>query len=90
MRDLFCCIFHKKLQKCPLPCPYVEDYAKRASLKKDSSDDLRLRSTAPKAVGIANLSLYISKPVTDIYLKHVTVEQHMKEIYYLEPKKLLL
>ena len=60
-------------------------------MKKDSSDDLRLRSTAPKAAGIANLLLYIiSKPVTVIYLKHVAVEQHMKEIYYLEAKKLLL
>ena len=29
----------------------------------------------------------ISKPVTDIYLKQVTVEQHMKEIYYLKVKK---
>ena len=32
----------------------------------------------------------ISKPVTDIYLKQVTVEQHMKEIYYLEAKSFFL
>ena len=34
--------------------------------------------------------LYISKTVTDIYLKQVTVEQHMKEMYYLGTKKLLV
>ena len=34
---------------------------------------LRLRSTAPKAVGIGN----ISKTVTDIYLKQVAVYQHV-------------
>ena len=44
----------------------------------------------PEAAGIVNSSLYISKPVTDVYLKQVTVEQHIKEIYYLEAKKLLL
>ena len=50
----------------------------------------RLRSTAPKAVGIVNILLYYLQPVTDIYLKQVTVKQHMKDIYYLEAKKLLL
>ena len=33
---------------------------------------LRLRSTAPKAVGIGNM-----KTVTDIYLKQVAVHQHV-------------
>ena len=48
---------------------------------------LRLRSTAREASGIVNLSLCVSKTVTDIYLKQVTVEQHMNEIYYLKDKK---
>ena len=34
-------------------------------------------------------SKFISKNITDIYFKQVIVSQHMKEIYYLEMKKLL-
>ena len=33
--------------------------------------------------------IYISKTVTVVYVKQVTVEQHIKEIYYLETKKFL-
>ena len=48
---------------------------------------LRLRSPAPKAVGIVNLLLQYFKNVTDIHLEQVAVQQQMKEIYFLETKK---
>ena len=50
---------------------------------------LRLRSTTREASGVVNVSFWISKTVTDIYLKQVIVEEHMKEVYYFTTKKLL-
>ena len=55
--------------------------------RRAPADFLRLQSTAREAAGIVNL--FISKKISDIYFKQVIVSQHMKEIYYLEMKKLL-